>query len=763
MRFLVLSILSLGLSLAAISQNTSISGMLLSGEDPIPFAQIVLKETNTGTSSDSLGKFSINGLESGDYTIMVSAIGFEKLNQKVRLLPNETKNMQLLLSPKALEVDEVVISATLKPIAKLESPVPVEVYSPKFFKANPAPSIYESMSNINGVRPQVNCNVCNTGDIRINGLDGSYTMVLIDGMPIASGLSTVYGLNGLPSALIERVEIVKGPASTLYGSEAIGGLINIISKDPVNAPLFSVDLYATSWAESNTDVSSRFKVGKKATSLLGVNYFNYSLPMDVNGDNFTDMTLQDRISVFNKWNFKRKDNKIFSIAGRYVYEDRWGGEMQWNRKYREGNEVYGESIYTNRWELLGMYQLPTTEEIILSLSANGHYQNSVYGDTWYLAEQNVGFAQLVWNKKLGGLNNLSLGSALRYTYYDDNTTVTEVSESSILSNAPSTTFLPGLFAQDEISLNDQNKILLGVRFDYNSIHGEIFSPRVNYKWRSKNKKNTLRLSLGNGYRVVNVFTEDHAALTGARDVVFLEDLEPERSWNGNLNYVRKFYSKSGLIASIDASLFYTYFNNRIFADYDANPNLVVYANLNGHAVSQGASMSLDLTYKSFNLIAGVTAMEVFSMSNGVREIQEFTERFSGTWNLSYEFDQLGIRLNYTGNLYGPMRLPLLSELDPRPEFSPWWSIQNVQLTKEFSHNFEIYGGVKNLFNWKPSDATPFLISRANDPFDRNVSFDANGQVIASQTNPYALSFDPSYVYAPQQGIRGFLGIRYHFD
>ena len=101
-----------------------------------------------------------------------------------------------------------------------------------FSERNPTPSIFESLQNVNGIRPQLNCNVCNTGDIHINGLEGPYTFVLIDGMPIVSGLSTVYGLSGIPQSLIERVEIVKGPASTLYGSEAVGGIINIITKQP---------------------------------------------------------------------------------------------------------------------------------------------------------------------------------------------------------------------------------------------------------------------------------------------------------------------------------------------------------------------------------------------------------------------------------------------------------------------------------------------------------------------------------------------------
>ena len=112
----------------------------------------------------------------------------------------------------------------------------VEIYSQKFFQKNPTPSVFEAIAMVNGVQPQLNCSVCNTGDIHINGLEGPYTMILIDGMPIVSSLSTVYGLSGIPNSIIERIEVVKGPASSLYGSEAMGGVINIITKNTLTAP-----------------------------------------------------------------------------------------------------------------------------------------------------------------------------------------------------------------------------------------------------------------------------------------------------------------------------------------------------------------------------------------------------------------------------------------------------------------------------------------------------------------------------------------------
>lgn len=176
-------------------------------------------------------------------------------------------------------IGEIVLSGTMKPVRKLDSPVPVEVFSPAFFKRNPTPNIFDALQNVNGIRPQINCNVCNTGDIHINGLAGPYTMILIDGMPIVSSLGTVYGLSGIPNSLIERIEVVKGPASSLYGSEAVGGLINIITKNAGTAPKFSLDAFSTTLGEYNVDLGMRSKVGN-LYGLTGVNFFNFQNKID---------------------------------------------------------------------------------------------------------------------------------------------------------------------------------------------------------------------------------------------------------------------------------------------------------------------------------------------------------------------------------------------------------------------------------------------------------------------------------------------------
>ncbi|WP_035676669.1 TonB-dependent receptor [Flavobacterium limnosediminis] len=730
--------------------QTTLKGKVTSLGMPLEHANVALSKTNLRVPTDSLGNYRINSIPKGNYEIVVSHSGFRSVREKVIV----TDTTEIILDFDLKEnnsLDEVVVTGTLKAVNRLESPVPVEVYKPTFFKKNPTPTIFEALQNVNGVRPQLNCNVCNTGDIHINGLEGPYTLVLIDGMPIVSGLSTVYGLSGIPNSLLERVEIVKGPASSLYGSEAVGGLINIITKNPKSSPSFFADTFVSGWGEVNADLGFKANAGKTASVLTGINYFNYSNPIDNNNDNFTDVTLQDRISIFQKWNFNRKSNKLFSMAGRYFYEDRWGGEMQWEKKYRGGDEVYGESIYTKRWELLGAYELPVSEKMLFSFSYTDHDQNSVYGKIPFLAQQKIGFSQLTWDKKINR-HDFLFGTAVRYQFYNDNTTVAAQTDDE--------TWIPSLFVQDEIRLAEKHTTLLGIRYDYNNDHGSIVTPRLAYKW-APDDSSILRFNAGTGFRVVNLFTEEHAALTGSRKVIILEDLKPERSYNMNINYLKKFYSKDGDYLALETSAWYTHFTNSIIPDYDTNPDQIIYKNLDGYAVTKGISVNLDAVFRNgLKLIVGATLMDVAKTENDVKTRQMLTEKFSGTWAVSYRLKKWFLDIDYTGNLYGPMRLPLLGDLDPRQEYSPTWSIQNIQFTFNKLKNFELYGGIKNLLNWTPNKGNPFIIARANDPFDENVQYNPDGSVMVTPDNPYALTFDPGYVYGPNQGIRGFFGIRY---
>lgn len=724
----------------------SLQGTVLNEGKPVSYANIGIEGTTKGAIADENGKYLIPNLQNGNYKIKCSAIGFYTFSKKVIVSGNTILNINMQANENALK--DVVVSGTMKEVSRQNSPVPVEIYTPKFFLKNPTSNMFDALQMVNGVQPTLNCNVCNTGDIHINGMEGPYTMVMIDGMPIVSALSGVYGLSGIPNSMIERIEIVKGPASTLYGSEAVAGLINVITKKPERAPQLSVDVFGTSYNEYNLDAAVKFKVGK-ANSLLSTNAFWFDTKWDKNNDNFTDITLQKRVSVFNKWSFERKFNREANIGIRYMTEDRWGGEMNWAKNWRGTDSVYGESIYTKRFELIGNYQLPVNEKIKLMYSLIDHRQNSYYGVTSFNGIQTVGFGQLVWDKKLSNRHDLLFGAGLRYTYYDDNTTATQKGDSFNIQNNASYTALPGIFVQDEIDITASQKLLLGVRYDHYKQHGSIVSPRVNYKW-SPNPYNTIRLSAGNGFRVVSIFTEDHAALTGARNVEIKEALKPEQSWNFNLNYTKYINLKKGFLL-FDASAFYTYFSNRIIADYDSDPNKIIYDNLKGYAVSRGISLNTEYAFTfPLKINAGITAMQVFKVENDSLGMQQTSTQihapnWSGTFQVTYTINRYNLTIDWTGQVYGPMRLPILPN-DFRPEYSPWFSLQNIQLTQKINTRLQVYGGVKNIFNFVPQNP----IMRPFDPFDKQVTIN----------NPNGYTFDPSYNYAPLQGIRVFMGIRY---
>ena len=739
---LIVVLLSLGLSTLTLAQTRTISGSVKDSDsrEPLAFASVLLHPVGQGTTTDDEGNFTLS-LQEGHVDqakLIITFIGYRTDTVKLNSRQNR---YTLFLKPDLNTLKEVVVvSGTMKEVTKMNSAIPVEVYSPALFLKNPTPNIFESLSMINGVQPQLNCNVCNTGDIHINGMEGPYTMVLLDGMPIVSSLSTVYGLAGIPNSLVRRIEIVKGPASTLYGSEAVGGLVNIITRDPVTSPLLNVDISATSMQEYNADIATKWKINN-THALMGINYFNFQNPVDVNEDNFTDVTQQQRISFFNKFDFQRPEERQASMAFRYVYEDRWGGELQWTKDHEGSNEIYGEAIYTNRVELLGNYQLPIRKQkIIFDYSYNYHLQDSYYGVVKFLADQHVSFAQLRWDKKIGK-HDLLAGIPFRYVYYDDNTVGTASADTVHQVNKPMQTFLPGIFIQDELKIDEQLTMLTGLRYDRHNHHGNIFSPRLSFKY-SPNKFNTFRLSSGNGFRVVNLFTEDHAALTGSRAVIIKSELRPEQSWNVNLNYATNINHSSGFIG-LDASLFYTYFTNKIVGDFLTDPDLIIYDNLNGHAVSKGITLNADIAFtNSLKIIAGVTLMDVYHVQTNTsaeetKVPQLFAPRVSGTYAISYSMDRIGLTFDVTGRFNGPMKLPVgPPEIDPRPATSPWFTIMNVQVGKTFNNGFEVYGGVKNVLNFFPEN--PLL----------------------EPENPFGKNFDTSYNYSSIQGIKGFLGVRY---
>jgi outer membrane receptor for ferrienterochelin and colicins len=285
--------------------------------------------------------------------------------------------------------------------------------------------------------------------------------------------------------------------------------------------------------------------------------------------------------------------------------------------------------------------------------------------------------------------------------------------------------------------------------DYHDVYKFIPSPRIAYKW-APNYRFIFRVNAGTGFRVVNVFTEDHAALTGARTVLFVTKIKPEQSYNASLNLIYKMRATKSSMIIWDASLFYYYFTNKIVANYDTDPNKVIYNNLSGYAFSQGASLNASLASPgNFKFNLGVTYSDVQNINRDstgklVSAWQLQSPKWSGNIILGYVFPKYDIKIDLTGNWYGPQRLPIMPN-DYRPQYSPWFCLLNLQAAKTFGKRFEVYLGAKNLLNFLPENP----IMRPQDPFDKTAG-DLN-------SNPNGYTFDPSYNYAPIQALRFYLG------
>ena len=741
------------------SFGQNVSGQLLDGRSPVPFASVGIVGTQLGASSDYNGNFILRDLKPGTYTLYFSCMGYKADSLDVTVSTTNVHLGDVQLKPSSLGLNELVVSGTLRTVHLSNSAVRIEVVNSKQLLKSMAPAnLMESLGMINGVQEVLSCGVCYTNAISINGLPGNYTAVLIDGSPLYGNLASVYGLNGIPIQILDRYEVIKGPNSTLYGSEAMAGVINIITKDPAKQPDFSADVMVTSHMESFGNIAIAGGKGKW-NHFTGLNYGYINDYDDLNQDGFGDMINLDRIGLFSKWSYDMQDGKKLVVNLKGFYEDRRNGVQEYldDRAYRDirGNDsIYGESILTERIELFGHYDLPTKKQMRLDYSFSKHIQDSYYGSDGYEALQDVGFGRLTWDERIKK-HQLTSGLSLRYQFYNDNTVATSRLEGLKSVDAPDLQIIPGIFIQDEWTVNDRLTLLSGMRVDHYNKHGFIPSPRLSGKLKT-GKWTNWRVNLGTGFKVVNLFAEDHAFVTGQREVVIQEKLRPEQSYSVSTS-VNRIVNIGSSAGSFDLSAFYTHFTNKILPDY-SEAGKILYANGKGQTISQGVSLSFSQEFEfplSYQL--GLNALEVFSQEevNGILEKTpiNFSSKWSGNLSVNYRIKKHEIILAATSRFNGPMHLPEVFDFESngelsdisRPRLSQPFLLQNVQITKVFvKSRFELYAGIANLFNFLP-------------PFSPLVGFnDPNA------APGFSKSFDTAYAYAPFHGREVYLGVRWNY-
>lgn len=712
-----------------------VQGHVTSGGAAVPGAHVSVAGTSVGTAADTGGFYRIAGLAPGTYRFVVSAVGFQTTHKEVRVAA-DTMTVDIHLEDDVIVGEEIVVTGTMREQYVKDAPVKVSVVNTeRLQRGKTSANIMDLIGGVGGLSTQLNCGVCGTNAIRINGVEGPNTAVLIDGMPIMGALASVYGLNGISPSIVDQVEVIQGPQSTLYGTQALGGVVNIITKDPAFTPTFSAEAYGRSTRESSLNLAASPQVGRfkgfvSADALRMEHYF------DDNNDGFADAPKRSQFALFGKGTLTGSNGiPVLNVAAKLYGEDRTGGTADFTDALRGSDAVYGESIYTRRTELLTDFRPPRwRERMRLQGAFTYHDQDSYYGTEHYAAQQYIAFGQATWDQPLSNALRLLTGATLRYEVYDDNTPAT--------FDEADRRFIPGVFAQGELTAGDVT-LLGGLRLDHHAAHGVVTAPRLTAKY-SPSERTTLRASSGTGFRVVHVFTEDHAALTGSRTVAFTEDLKPERSRSitASAEHILPFGANP---LTVSLSGFYTRFSNKIIPDYDQDPNLIIYDNLDGFSVTRGFSIGLDqnLTVVPIRYDARVTLMDVFTAEDGVHRAVAYAPRYTGTAGLTYQWPAMGLELEYSTRLVGPKRMPDSYVVDfGRDRWSPPHTTHDVKLTKTFADvngpsgvGIEAYLSVENVFDY------------------------TQGSPLVDAANPFGEGFDTIYTWGPVVGRTVALGAR----
>lgn len=762
------------------------SGTVVSKGKAIPFANVIVKGTSIGTVTDEAGVFSLCELKKGTYTITVSAVGYKTSEIKVDVDETGRKNIEVELQEDLLQLDEVVVSADRGMLKRTQAPVMVNTIAPALFASTQSVVIGEALNFMPGLRLENDCQNCGFNQVRMNGMEGPYSQILINSRPIFSELAGVYGLELLPANMIDRVEVVRGGGSVLYGSNAIAGTINIILKD-ANINSYEIgasgSLIGTGMNGSNGPVGD-YTVNFNNTLVAsnnqtGITIYGFTRDrsmFDANGDGFSELAPMSNLCLGSRfWQRVGVRGKlsvdIFTIrekrdggnkqdlplherdVAEAVKHDMRAGSLIYERYFRQFDllTVFASSQYLKRDSYYGANQ---------SLNSYGESYDFTY-NTGIQYKALVGISTVTMGTELTGskLSDTKLayrdlnhpifdidpvsGDTLGVTYpHVDNT---NVSDQSLLTT--------GLFIQHDMGIGKW-KTSTGVRFEQYRIEdyahpengvkrGMVLIPRLSLMYNASPWMQT-RLSYSQGYRAPQIFDEDlHVETSGARQVINRNDPSLKQETSHSFMFSVDANKEMGaFFIGFLAEAFYTRLQNPFYNEIGApdENGTVIYTRRNASdgAVVKGVNLETKIkSFKDFSLTAGFTLQE--SLYDAPQEFN--TRKFFRTpkqygylmldWDFLNDFC-LSVSGTFTGQMlapyFGPNTNSDVGELRETPNF---YDI-GVKLSRKIKldgKTIELFGGVKNIFNSYQKD------------FD------------------IGINRDPSYIYGPTSPRTIYFGIK----
>ncbi len=735
-----------------------LTGKITSQNQPVPFVNILIKNTTVGTVSNTDGSFEMNELPTGKYTVKVQGIGYKSREREVDLQAGKSIELHFDLEEDVFGIEQVVVTADRNEQKRTDASIIVNSLNSKQLKKAQAVVVSDVLSYIPGLRTETNCQNCGMVQVRMNGLEGHYSQILINSRPIFSGLVGVYGLELFPTAMIERVEITRGGGSALYGSNAIAGTINILTKDPLqnsyDAQLqygaIGIGLDGTSIAnESAVNFKTSLISESKKTGMALFGSLRERDPFDANGDSFSELMQLKNISMgarlFHRLGYR---SKITFDCFR-INEDRRGGN-KFDSPFHEANLTEAVQHKITTGALTYEYFMGTNSQLSAFASAQNVDRGSYYGADQSLSDygQSNGFTYTIgsqFQSDFGGNSFLAgievIGDRLKDQklgfpdyelpiYEEGSQTLKGFVHTDNILVAKQNKITQGAFIQYDHQIN-KLKLSAGLRFDHYQIidngngtancQGNVLSPRINALWHVMPNLQA-RATYSQGYRAPQIFDEDlHISASGSRKVIHKNaaDLEQETSHSlmGSLDF-------NGKIGPMPIRFLTEFFHTSLQNAFVTNPdsvnheNEVIYIRTNAEegAYVQGVNLETNISFRrNLRFNAGFT----FQTSQ-FKEAQELGCKdflrtpdhygfFSLDWDITPKF-----ALVSTAQYTGPMNIAYYDQQMVQTDENDKGELRQTQDFFDFGIKasyslriqqlpIEFYMGAKNLFNSFQSD------------------------------------------------------------
>ncbi len=638
----LLLITSISLYTNAENNTTTIKGKVIdiASNEPVSFANVALEGTSIGAVTNFEGEFEIINVPAGNYHVIASCVGYRADKQEFAVKLGQANTLTFKMNEDFIGLDQVVVTADRNQISRKDAPVVVNSIGTKLLENTAASTMADGLMFSPGLRVENDCNNCGFSQVRMNGLEGPYTQILINSRPIFSGLAGVYGLEHIPPSMIQRIEVVRGGGSALFGGNAIAGTINVITKDPVNnsfkvgAKYSSVGTGVKTSDKPAGDILVDFNASvvseDKQSGIFLFGMKRNKDAWDANQDGFSDIVKLKNLSAgFNAFH-RLSDLSKLSLEYHVVDEFRRGGDQlelpahmsliaeQVEHNINSGSitldqffseervnklSVYASAQHIDRSSYYGAAQLKDDAGFDLPQPI---YDNSAYGATQDLAisagvqffshSDNLLFAPADITLGFENVYNKLKDKKLSYMDYSTNT----IEPTTIIANQSSNTI--GAYAQSKWDLGFAN-FLIGARMDaykiknsvdHSEINNTVISPRANILFKL-DEDMQLRLSYARGFRAPQIFDEDlHIEASAARRVIhkLSENLKAESSNSYTLSYdIDKSFGK--VQTYFLAEGFYTDLNDSFVNEYstnDENGNLISYRKNSKGAIVKGVNL-----------------------------------------------------------------------------------------------------------------------------------------------------------------------------